>query len=136
MLAAEIQGSTIVNVVVCDQAFATAQGLTQIDQMTPEPGIGWTTSDGGQTWQPPAVPAPTPAQQAQGTLQTMFTQVPAMQQQISTDAAMFAATPVGSTLTAEHIAALGRIVDGFTTVLEALQAHAIFTGAIDPPGGS
>jgi len=33
--------------------------------MNPTPGIGWSTPDGGQTWQPPPIPA---SQQNQQTL--------------------------------------------------------------------
>lgn len=96
--------------------------------INPLPWIGWTTSDGGTTWTDPTPPSP--QDQAQASLQGLFSQVPQMAQQIQTDAALFASTPVGSTLTAEHLAALQRVVNGFSTVLSAIQDHATFTGAI------
>lgn len=37
---------------------------------------------------------------------------------------------VGATLTAEHLAALGRMVEGFGTVMQAIQLHATYTGAL------
>lgn len=125
---AEVQNSTITNTVVCDAAFASEHSLTEIDNLTPQPGIGWTTD--GTTWTAPTDPPPTPQQRAQVSLQAMFTETPTMTQQIASDVALFANTPVGSTLTADHLAALQRCVNGFSTVLSAIQAHAVFTGAI------
>lgn len=51
---AEIHNNTIVNTVICDSAFATEFGLTQIDNLTPQPGVGWTLAGG--VWTAPAVP--------------------------------------------------------------------------------
>lgn len=56
---AEIQNSTITNTVICDAEFAAEFSLVEIDSLTPQPGVGWTTTDGGTTWQPPAIPVTT-----------------------------------------------------------------------------
>ena len=64
---------------------------------------------------------------AQGGIDALLAQQSALASQIATDAAMFAATPVGSTLTSEHIAALTRIVNGFGTTMQAITAHLILT---------
>lgn len=125
---AKIQNDTIVNTVVCDPDFAAQNGLAELDGLNPIPGVGWTFSNGA--WTPPAPPPPTPQQDAQSGLIAMFGQTPAMQQQIYADMQLFANTPVGSTLTAEHLAALGRMVEGFGTVMQAIQLHATYTGAL------
>lgn len=50
---AQLSGGTVVNVVECDAAFATQFGLTQVQGISPEPGMGWTFNAG--VWAPPAV---------------------------------------------------------------------------------
>lgn len=46
-------GSTIINVAVCDDAtWATNRGWIAIDNSPGGPGIGWITGDGGETWSP------------------------------------------------------------------------------------
>ena len=69
---------------------------------------------------------------AQSTISTLLAQKTALEAQIATDAAMFAATAPGSAITAEHIAAFVRVVDGFATVIEAMVAHLILTGNVTP----
>lgn len=69
---------------------------------------------------------------AQTGIDSLLAQQSALASQIATDAAMFAATPVGSTLTAEHIAALIRIVNGFSTTMQAITAHLMLTGNAPP----
>lgn len=61
---AEIRNGTITNTVVCDAGFATQFGLIEIDSLTPMPGVGWTTPDGGTTWAAPAVPVSATNQQS------------------------------------------------------------------------
>lgn len=56
----------------------------------------------------------------------------ALATQIADDAAMFAATPVGSTLASEHITAFVRMVKGFGTVMQAITALLILTGNAPP----
>lgn len=65
---AEIKNNTIVNVVECDAQFVADSGLslTQIDQLSPIPGIGWTLTSG--TWAAPAAPATTVSEQNYATL--------------------------------------------------------------------
>ena len=65
---------------------------------------------------------------AKASLQKLLAEQDAMVQQIQGDAAMFAATPIGSTIQAEHIAAFGRMVAGFGTVMGAIADHLTVTG--------
>lgn len=54
-----VQNNTIVNVVACDEAFASTHGLMEVTQI-PQPGIGWTLNDGEWTAPtPPPAPGPT-----------------------------------------------------------------------------
>lgn len=50
---AQLNNGTVTNVVECDTTFATQFGLTQVQGLTPEPGMGWTLNAG--VWAPPAV---------------------------------------------------------------------------------
>lgn len=54
-LYAQVINNTITNTVACDAAFAAAHGLTEIDNLSPVPGIGWTLSGG--VW---SAPTPSP----------------------------------------------------------------------------
>ncbi len=125
---AEITNNTITNIVECDANFAAAQGLVPLPAGA---GIGWSTTD-GVTWAAPAPPPPTPQQTAASNLQAMVADVPTIQSQIASDAALFANTAPGSTLTAEHLAALQRMVNGYGTVLYAIENHAVATNTIAP----
>ena len=50
---AEVTDGTVVNVVLCDDPdFARAQRWVSIEDMDPQPWIGWTFSAG--EWSPPA----------------------------------------------------------------------------------
>jgi len=69
---------------------------------------------------------------AQAGINALLAAQSALAAQIATDAAMFAATPVGSTLTSEHIAALTRMVNGFGTTMQAITAHLLLTGNAPP----
>jgi len=69
---------------------------------------------------------------AQSGIDSLLAQQATLASQINTDAAMFAATPPGSTLTSEHIAALVRIVNGFNTTMQAIIAHLMLTGNAPP----
>lgn len=51
----------IVNVVFCDPDIAPPNPGWIL--CNPGPGIGWTSSDNGQTWQPPEEVAPDPGEQ-------------------------------------------------------------------------
>lgn len=52
---AEIVNGVVANVALCDDAaFAQSQGWTDIDAVTPQPGVGWTYN--GTTFTPPPVP--------------------------------------------------------------------------------
>jgi len=121
-----------VNIAGCeDPGFAADQGwVGPIDALSPVPGVGWSYAN--STWTAPVVtpPTPTAAQQAATQLADMLTQVPALSSQVAADEAMFAATPVGSTIQAEHIAAFGRMVTGFSTTMTALQAVVVATGVV------
>ena len=125
---AEVTNNTITNIVECDATFAAAQGLVPLPSGA---GIGWTTD--GTTWTAPPPPPPTPQQTAASNLQAMVADVPTIQSQIASDAALFANTAPGSTLTAEHLAALQRMVNGYGTVLYAIENHAVATNTIAPP---
>lgn len=129
---AEIQNNTIVNASVWDDG-ANPPGLTRIDNLNPQPGIGWTLANG--TWTAPEPPPPTPQQTAQDNLQQLAATAQSQLTQAQADAAMFAATPVGSTLTADHIAALGRFADGFASLINVISNHCVYTGAIPPSEG-
>lgn len=50
MIYAQIQNGTVINIIECDAAFAAENGLVRVDQVSPMPGMGWTTPDNGQTW--------------------------------------------------------------------------------------
>jgi hypothetical protein len=51
---AEMNGSTVVNVTLATQATATQRGW--LGPVPSNVGAGWTTPDGGQTWQPGTPP--------------------------------------------------------------------------------
>lgn len=61
-------------------------------------------------------------------LQNLLAQQSALAQQIQADAAMFQGTTVGSTLQQEHLDALVRIVNGFSTVMGAITDHLTVNG--------
>ncbi len=73
---------------------------------------------------------PTALQTAVAALQGLAAQRSQFVTQIQTDAAMFAGTPVGSTITAEHIAAFVRMVNGFETTMGAIVDHLTVSGII------
>ena len=127
---AQIVNDVIVNAIEADADFATAQNLTP---MPDGAGIGWTLTNG--TWTAPAPPPPTAQQSAQTNLQQLATTASAQLAQAQADAAMFASTPVGSTLTQAHIDALGRFANGFASLIDAISNHCVYTGAIPPNGG-
>lgn len=57
----KVVGGVVVSVVVAHQTVAAQRGFVgPITSLTPKPGIGWTTSDGGATFSPPP-PPPLPA---------------------------------------------------------------------------
>lgn len=69
--------------------------------------------------------------QAQQTVDTTQSDAPTFQQQLQADIATV--TPGWATLDADtQTAIMLRILNGFTTVMNGLQAHAAVTGAIDP----
>lgn len=69
---------------------------------------------------------------AQGGLDALLAQQAALAQQIAADAALFANTTPGSTLSSEHLAALQRMVNGFATTMQAITAHLVLTGHAPP----
>ncbi len=69
---------------------------------------------------------------AQTTIATLLGQQSAFAAQIASDAAMFEATDVGSSIQQEHIDAFVRIVNGFSTTMEAIVSHLILTGDYTP----
>lgn len=137
-----IDNDTVVNVIEFDgnpADFKLPTGQTMVKNTGA--GIGWTTTDGGQTFTAPVTPpppAPTPQQlaeaaalkNAQATVTTLQSQQSAMTTQIQSDAALFAAMTPGEALTQEHIDAFGRMVNGFSTAMSAINAHMVITGAI------
>lgn len=52
---AHIENGAVSNVIVADDAFASAHGYQQVPDGV---GIGWTTPDGGKTWTAPASATP------------------------------------------------------------------------------
>ena len=58
MLYAAVSNSTIVNVFITTSD--PKDGSIRIDNLNPEPSIGWTTPDNGQTWVAPPVPPDAP----------------------------------------------------------------------------
>lgn len=69
--------------------------------------------------------------QAQQTVDTMQTQTPTFQQQLTAD--ITTVTAGWATLdAATQTAIMLRILNGFTSVMNGLEAHAAVTGAIDP----
>lgn len=59
-----IDNGTVINTIVFDGAapadwpLAAGQTMVEIPQTAGSPGVGWTTTDGGQTWTAPTPPAP------------------------------------------------------------------------------
>lgn len=72
--------------------------------------------------------------QAQQTVDNTQAQQPTFQQQLQADITTVQAG--WDTLTADQrTAIMGRVLNGFSTVMSGLQAHATVTGAIDPLAG-
>jgi hypothetical protein len=148
---AVIVNGAVDNIVVVDtttedgQAFEEAvteagQTIVDISAITPQPGIGWTTTDGGKTFTAPApapAPAPSPQAQAAEELQQMASaDIPAFTAQITADANTITSTGWGSLTAANQQAILLRIVNGFSSVIAAIQTHAVATGTLPPPTGN
>lgn len=126
---AVVENGAVTNVIVVDAADAAAFGATLVSD---EVGIGWTTTDGA-TWTPPAPPPGQAAvDAARGTIASLFSDTSALMQQIQSDAALFSGTQPNAdgsyTFTAEHFAAWTRAVNGFATVMQAIEAHLALTG--------
>jgi len=97
---------TCVATAIADVAYGTAQGWTEIDALTPEPGVGWTLS--GSVWSPPV---PTTTQTNRTTTQTnILTRQAAIQ-------AWIAANPSGAVLTAGQTLTVAEMLNGLCNLL-------------------
>lgn len=127
-----IVNGTIENVVLVDTGTAAGAayiaalpgGITAVDitGITPEPGVGWTTSDGGKTFTAPPAPTPTAAQVAQAQVATLAGSIPGHITQAQTDATTIASITAGSALTAAQVTAMTNHANGWVTLLQSLQA--------------
>jgi len=124
-------GTTIENIIEAETLDAIP-GVTLIE-IANNVGIGWTTSDGGQTWQPPPPPPPSPQQTSREQLIEMMAQIPQLSTQITSDAKLWQNTGAGSTLGQNHIDSMVRIINGFQTVMEALIHFGVATNVLPPP---
>lgn len=126
---ADIVDNVIVNVLEADADMAATIGLVALPEGA---WIGWTTTDGVAWTAPPPDPAQVALETAQGTIASLFSNTSAMTQQIQSDAALFSGTQPNAdgsyTFTAEHFAAWTRAVNGFATVMQAIEAHLALTG--------
>lgn len=128
---AQMEGSTVANIVEADADYAAANGLVLLDGLDPVPGIGW--SNAGGTWTAPAPSATATAiQSAQGVVNDLYAQMAAQLDQINSDAALFANVADGSTLSAAQGAAVQRAINGFANVITALKNHMVLTGVLPP----
>lgn len=135
---AVIVDGTVTNVVLVDGGSEdgaaylhelTSGGDTVVDitNASPQPGVGWTTSDGGQTFTAATVTAqePSAAEQAQTDAQSQVAElaasIPGHITQAQTDAATIAGLTAGQTLTAEQVTAMQNHANGWVTLLQALQ---------------
>jgi hypothetical protein len=132
----EITDGVVTNIVVCDDLeFATTMKWVDVDAMAPRPGIGWTTADGGQTFDPPVPPpppAPTVQDQAAVQVQQLADSLPAQITQAQADAQTLSTLAAGQALTADQVAALQRAQQGWVQLLPALQALVTATGLAPP----
>lgn len=62
---AQLAGNMVRDLIVLDSPPITAPGdiysYVDVTNVSPQPATGWTTPDGGATWQPPTAPAAVPA---------------------------------------------------------------------------
>lgn len=139
---AELDGDLISNITVCDDPqHATAMGWVDIDGQIPMPAIGWSTSDGGQTFTapppepllPPPVVSPQQQEQAVANVQQLAASLPAQITQAQADATTLSGLVAGQALTAEQVAALQRAQQGWTQLLPALQSLVTAAGLAPPP---
>jgi len=123
-------GSVIVNVVEAPDWMAEEHGWVPLADLPAGAGIGWTTPDGGKTWEPP----PQPIVAAQGQLAQLSQQVPEYAEQIQADLDAWSNLQPGAPLTADHIAAVVHLIAGMATVMQALQALGEATGVASTSG--
>ena len=120
----------VTNVSVGDAEWGSSQGLTCLDGIDPQPGIGWTLANG--TWTAPAPPALTPEQQAKqqaiATLQDFSAQQPTVAAQLEADIATVTGTGWDTLTTADRQAIVARMLNGFGTLMTAVQACITATG--------
>ena len=137
MIYASLDADIVTGTWVCDDpAFATAQGWTPIaDGVTA--GIGGTaTVTSGQVTActDPPTPTPSPEQvakaQAVSTLQTLSDQQSAIATQLEADIATVTGTGWDTLSTADRQAIVGRMLNGFGTLMTAVQAHITATGVL------
>ena len=123
----------VTNVSVGDAEWGSSQGLTCLDGIDPQPGIGWTLANG--TWSAPTPPAPTPEQQAKAaavsTLQTLSAQQPTIAAQLEADIATVTGTGWDTLTQADRQAIVARMLNGVRTLMDALQAY--ITATAPPP---
>jgi len=131
MRTATLDGDTVANIIEAENT-TVLPGVTLVE-IPEHVGIGWTTPDGGQTWQPPPPPPPSPQQTSRQQLLDMLAETPKLSQRIASDAALWEATQPDSTLGQHHIDSIVRVVNGFQTVMDALTSLGVATGVLPPP---
>ena len=136
MTYAVVTGTTVENVVLADAAFAAEQGWLEIAEgVTACVGGTATVTNGVVTaCTVPPPPAPTPEEQAKAqavtTLQTLSAQQPTVAAQLQADIAAVTGTGWDTLTQADRQAIVGRMLDGFGTLMEAVQAHITATGVL------
>lgn len=135
---AEITDNEVTNVLLCDdEAFAAEMGwVGPLDALDPQPGTGWAYDAANQSWTAPVVvtPPPTPQQTATTQLQQMAaTDIPTFTSQLQTDISTVTNTGWAPLTAAEQQAMMLRILNGFGSVMQAIQTHAVATGTLPPP---
>lgn len=103
---AQIVNTTVANIVICDAAFAAAAGLVEIDNVSPQPGIGWTFV--ADVWTPLAID---PNQANEAVIAT------AIENHLLQLETWLAANPNGATLTAAQNAIVARMLVGIGRLL-------------------
>lgn len=125
---AAITDRVVTNLVEASQQFADANSLVDVSTLPAGVGVGW--SDASGTWTPPTA-QPDPRRTAAADLQAMAaTDLPTFQTQIQADANTITATGWANLDAATQQAILLRVVNGFGSVIQAIQTHALATGVL------
>ena len=126
---AVIDSGVVTNIVVAENNHAVANGWIDIDNIIPPPTIGSTFING--VWTSPPASAPTPIQAAAAQLQQMADiDLPAFTTQLQADIATVTSTGWASLTAQQQHDIMLRILNGFGSVMTAIQAHAVATGTL------